>query len=57
MKEYLIIEVIKGNNSLILNNTITDQHARYIGYTIQDAIKAYRKSQGLRYKHFNYIYL
>lgn len=57
MKEYIIIEIVKSNNSLILNNTITDQHARYIGYTIPEAIKAYRKSQRLRYKHFNYIYL
>ena len=57
MLEYMIIEIVKHNNHIILNNTVTDKAIKYIGYSLPAALREYRRAQGLRYKHFTYIYI
>ena len=53
----MIIEIVKHNNHIILNNTVTDKAIKYIGYSLPAALREYRRAQGLRYKHFTYIYI
>lgn len=42
---YLIIDIYRHNGTIVINGL------RYIGYNIHDAIKLYRRDNGLKYKH------